>query len=169
MSLDILPVCPCAFQLIVSTDQAKAGMIAETEDIVFCFNCNILCKLRCYVVNVAGVHQIFPKENSVFIAESVEFVGWIISAAPYAKTVKVCKYAGIYIALQDFPGNSWVEAVIRNIICTSGKNLYAIYHNGKFLAPLVILTGYRDSAETDGVFPGIKNSLAGFQLDRQGV
>ena len=169
MFLDILPFCPCAFQLIVSTDQAKAGMIAETEDIVFCFNCNILCKLRCYVVNVTGVHQIFPKENSVFIAEIVEFVGRVISAAPYAKTVKVCKYAGIYIALQDFPGNSWVEAVIRNIICTSGKNLYAVYHNGKFLPPLVILTGYRDGAETDAVFPGIKNSLADFQLDRQGV
>ena len=30
MSLDILPVCPCAFQLIVSTDQAKAGMNPKT-------------------------------------------------------------------------------------------------------------------------------------------
>ena len=49
------------------------------------------------------------------------------------------------------------------------EDSYAVYHDSKFLAPLVILTGYRDGAETDAVLPGIKNGLAGFQLDRQGV
>ena len=107
----------------------------------------------------------FSKVRKIVLIETIE----LRFISPYAKTVKVCKYAGIYIALQDFPGNSWVEAVIWNVICAPGKNLYAVYHDGKFLAPLVILTGYRDGAETDAVLPGIKNGLAGFQLDRQGV
>lgn len=57
-------------------------MVPETKDVVPCLLHDILLEELGEVVNVAGIHEILPEQNTVLIAEIVELIGGIIAATP---------------------------------------------------------------------------------------
>ena len=126
-------------------------MVPETKDVVPCLLHDILLEGLGEVVNVAGIHEILPEQNTVLIAEIVELIGGIIAATPDPEAVEIGKYCCLHISQKHLSGQSGIITVVGDIVSSSCEDLLSVDGDGKFLAPLVILSGNRHRTKTDAV------------------
>ena len=64
-------------------------MMTQSLYIVNCFLSCVLSEFICYIIYIAGIHQILPYNQTFLIAKVIEFIAWIVTAAPYTNTVKI--------------------------------------------------------------------------------
>lgn len=117
-------------------------MMTETFYVIQSLLSAAFSECFCYVIYIAGIHQILPYDKPHFIAEIIEMIGWIIAAAPHTDAVKVGSFAGFQQIFLGFMGNSGVQTVLRNIVSASCKNFQTVDAECELTAPLIFLLTY---------------------------
>ena len=156
--LEIAPVMPCGLNLIIAANQSEAGMVPEPFQIIQHFLPAVLRKMVCHLIYVACKHQVLPDDQSVPVAEIIEPVRRIISAAPYPDTVIICPDHGTYKILLSFLCNSCVKTILGDIIPAHSKYLHTVYHKGKFPAPFILVPADCQSPQADGLLCPVRQS-----------
>ena len=77
------PLEPAGFIFVVSAIQRYAWMVAQTHDIIDNFLPDIRCKFIGAWIHSTRKHHFLPYKDSVTVAEIIEKIVFVDSAAPY--------------------------------------------------------------------------------------
>ena len=140
-------------------------MRADPAHIIRQFCPDIGVKFICQVIYRAGEHEILPDHQAQLIADIIEIIVRIVTAAPDADGIHIGR-PGI---LQKAPGPLRVysrqKIVLRNIVGTHGEDIHAVDAVAEALAPLILLPADRHRPEADPLFPAVKLFLPVHQAD----
>ena len=114
--------------------------MADTPHIITNFRGYVRFELRCKGIDGAGKHKILPHDQSQLITEIVEEIIGIIPASPDPDYIKIAVPAVLQKRSCPLPVHTAPDAVLRNIIRSHRKNLYAVYLMGK-PASILICSG----------------------------
>ena len=143
--------------LIVAAPQRQGWMMTKPADIVLKLPGDVLLELLRQIVHGAGEHEILPNQNAQLVADVVEEIVGIVSAAPNPDTVHI----GASGILQQPPGALRIhpgqQIVLGNIVRTHGEHIHTVDAVGKGLAPCILLPGHGHGAQTDSPAPAVQN------------
>ena len=132
-------------------------MMPEPSDVIPDFCCDITFKIIIQLIAGTGKHEVLPYQKSQLITDIKEIIIRIITAAPDPDTVMInscCigkKLPGSFFV---YPGE---QIILRDIVCTHGKDLHAIHFMGKALTPFILICIHRQGTESDPSFIGIQH------------
>ena len=135
--LAIAPVLPAGFNFIIAAPDHDAGMIAQALDLIDGFLPHIFLKGNVAGNHVAAEHEFLPDHNAEFIADIVEIVGLVVTAAPLANHVHVRIASGLKNIAMNLGSDTVRKAVERNHVRAFGEDGDAIHHELETLAPLI--------------------------------
>ena len=132
--------------------------MAQASHIIQCLLSDVFRERVRHIIYIAGVHQILPYDQSVFVAQIVKRIVRIIAAAPDTQAVEVRADAGSHEIFLPLFCDPRITAVFRNIISTLCKDLHAVYDKGKLLPPPVFLLTNRERPNPDPLFDHITHT-----------
>src|SRR6266481_8057138 len=114
-------------------------MITQALDVIDRFLANVVEKLLVARVHAAAEHEVLPDENPLLVAEIIEIVTLVNTAAPDAQHIHV----GVAHGAKQFailvPGDASRKAVSRNPVAAFGKDRHAVDYKGEAFAGIVAL------------------------------
>ena len=155
--------------LIVSTPQSKAGMVADPFDVIDEFRPDICLKFFRQIIHAAGKHEILPDDQSQLIADIPEGVRRIMTAAPDADAVEMSIFRlkqQIAGPLRRHPGQ---DIVLRNIIRSHGENANPVHLMTEAFSPLVLFPDHSHRPQSDPLLPDVQNLSLPAQLHLHAV
>ena len=143
------PIAPALFHFVVAAPQRQAGVVAQAAHIFDRFDADILEKVGVGRVNAAGEHEILPEQDAVAVAQIVEHILGVVTAAPDAQHVHVGIDGALQQTIQHRLGDARRERVGRNPVRALGEQAHAVDVEGEFLAPLIGFLAQFDGAQAD--------------------
>ena len=147
------------FVFIIATPQAQGSVMTDPLDVINKFRLYIGFKCRRQFIDSACKHKVLPYQKPQFVAGVIKPIFRIISTTPYTDTIVVC---GLCLG-KELIGSlciaSCQDVILRNVICSHSKDLYAVDHMSKFFSPLILLAANRHSAKADALLPDIQHIL----------
>ncbi len=137
--------------------------MAQAADVFNGFDLEILEKVGVGRVNAAGKHEILPDQEPVAVAEIVEHVFRVVTAAPNAEHVHVGVHGAFQQPLQHRFGDTRGQRIGWNPVGALGEQAHAVDIEGEFLAPLIGILAKFDSAQADFVAFLVEDGFAVFQ------
>src|SRR5258706_5068023 len=131
------PVAPARLDFVVAAPDRNPRMISQPFYLLRDFLADIFLECEVSGHHRASEHEVLPHHDAEFVADVVEVIGLVVSAAPMPDHVHVRIARG----LQDFAvlrgSDARLEAVELNHVRAFGENRNAIYDKRETLAPLV--------------------------------
>ena len=130
-NLPVAPVHPSRLDFIVPAPQHDARMVPQPRDLVDRLLPHAILKFRAARHHVAAEHEFLPHQNPQLVANIVEIVGLVISAAPLAHHVHMrvsCRLQNLPVNLRSHPVRKTVE---RNHVGALGEHRYSIHDKRK--------------------------------------
>ena len=140
---------PSRFHLVISAPQSQTCVVAQPDHIIPGFRQDTVFKARSQIIGIAGIHQILPYHNTVGIAQVIEQVGGIVTAAPYPQAIEMCQICTLDQRTDLFFPDIRIDRIFRDIVCPFRKHLLSVHHETEFLAVLVRLPAYRNGSQSD--------------------
>ncbi|MBA7552948.1 hypothetical protein ES705_45527 [subsurface metagenome] len=116
---------PCHIYFVVPAPQGKRCVVSQTFYIIDGFLPDIFKESMISGVHAAGKHKILPNHKTILIAEIIDII-FINTTPPNPDHVHVCFCSGTYNALVFFIANSCEKVIIRDIICSFGKDSLSV-------------------------------------------
>ena len=131
-------------------------MMPQPADIVTEFRADIRLKILRQIIDGTGKHKVLPDQKAKFIADVIESIIRIESAAPYTDTVHV----GGPCILQKLtrpPGiHPRQQIVLRDIISAHGKNIHTVDAMAETLAIFILPSADCHGAKADAAAPAVQ-------------
>ena len=124
-------------------------MVPEAAHLVVDFNPDFLKEFLRRRIKIAGEHEILPNHEAEFVAEIVEMVKLVASAAPDADHVHVGCGGGVEQFLCQFRRGGGRERVGRNPVGALAEDFAAVDPEGKARASLIRRGDELNLAEPD--------------------
>src|SRR5271154_4734438 len=128
---------PSGFNFIVAAPDHDARMIPQPLDLIDGFLPHIFLKGNVARNHVASEHEFLPNHNAEFIADIVEIVGLVVTAAPLANHVHVRVAGGLKNLAMNLRSYAVRKTVERNHVGTLAEDRDAIHDELETLAPLI--------------------------------
>ncbi len=130
-----------AERLVVAAPQGDAGMVGELFDLPGYFGLHVGEKFRARGVQGAGEHAVLPQHDAALVAEFVEIVALVASAAPDTEAVHVRRGRGVEETGGALSGPARGEGVGGNPVCALGEDFSAVHHELESAADAVLFGG----------------------------
>ena len=151
--------------LVVAAPQGEGRMVPQAADVVDELRTDILFKGIRQIIHRAGEHEVLPYQQAQLVADVVEPVVRIESAAPHADAVHVGGPGILQQPAGPFRVHPRQQIVLGDIVGAHGKNVDAVDAVAEALAPFVFPAADRHGAKADFPGPGIEEPIARFEAD----
>ena len=144
------PIHPAPFHLVVAAPERQAGAVAQAPDVLHRLDADVLQELRVVQrVDAARVDELLPDQDPVAVAQIVEALLLVETAAPDAQHVLVRLGRRADQALQGLVGDPGGEGVGRDPVRALGEDRHAVDHKDERAPPCVRLLPQLNRAQAD--------------------
>src|SRR6202162_664989 len=128
---------PSSLNFIISAPDNDAGVVAQAFDLVDGLLSDVFLKGHVARNHISAEHEFLPNHNPEFIADIVEVVGLVVTAAPLTDHIHMSVASGLQDVAMNFRSDTVGKAVERNHVRTFGKHGNTIHNELKALSPLI--------------------------------
>src|SRR5882672_3867889 len=112
-------------------------MIAQTLDLVNGFLPDVVLEGNIAGNHVPAKHKFLPNHDSEFVADVVEIIGLVVTAAPFTNHIHVRVTGGLQDIAMNLGSHAVGKAVERNNVRSFGENGNTVYHKLETLSPFI--------------------------------
>ena len=156
---------------VVAAQKPQGGMVLKPQKILL----RLFPELRLHFLRQpdvgAGDHEVLPDENAFLVAQIVEMILRVVSAAPHPQSIEIGIHSPVGQLVQPLRGHPAEKAVHGNVICAHGKDLHAVDDEAELAAPLICVRLRADcqGAQANPEVLCVQQVFPGNKLQRQVV
>ena len=154
---------------VVAAQQTQSGVVLEPEKVLP----GLFPELGLHFLRQpdigAGDHKVLPDQDPLLVAQIIEMVLGVVSAAPYPQSVEIRVHGPVDQPVQPLGRHPAQETVHGDVVRTHGEDLHAVDDEAEFAAPLVRvrLRADRQGTQADPQALRVQHLFPGDKLQRQ--